>query len=108
MCPLYLALAEAIAAAFEPRAVYLWQWGGYFAPCDSVPPIVSVIINGVHFYIDPADLIYQDMKDPLSNYCQIGVASGGSGPYILGDVFLQSVVAVFDIGAAQMRFYSRD
>ncbi|POR34284.1 Putative aspartic-type endopeptidase [Tolypocladium paradoxum] len=100
-------LAEAIAMAFQPRAVYLYQWGSYFAPCDAVPPRFAIIISGVEFWINPADLMYQDLQDPLTGYCAVAIASGGSGPYILGDVFLQNVIAVFDVGAAQMRFYSR-
>lgn len=35
------------------------------------------------------------------------IASGGSGPYILGDVFLQNVLAVFDVDDAVMQFASR-
>ncbi|PHH84804.1 hypothetical protein CDD83_1347 [Cordyceps sp. RAO-2017] len=100
-------LAEAVAMAFQPRAVFLYQWGSYFAPCDAVPPRFAVVISGVEFWINPADLIFHDLKDPLTGYCAVAIASGGSGPYILGDVFLQNVVAVFDVGAAQMRFYSR-
>lgn len=65
------------------------------------------MIDGVEFWINPADMLYHDLIDPLTGYCAISVASGGSGPYILGDAFLQNVVAVFDVGAAQMRFYSR-
>ncbi|KAM0473384.1 hypothetical protein ACHAPX_008130 [Trichoderma viride] len=100
-------LAESIANSFQPRAVYLYQWGTYFAPCDAIPPHFAIIISGVEFWINPADLIYQDLVDPLTGYCAIGIASGGPGPYILGDVFLQNVLAVFDVGAAEMRFYSR-
>ncbi|KYK58439.1 eukaryotic aspartyl protease [Drechmeria coniospora] len=101
-------LAEAIAMAFQPRAVFMYQWGSYFAPCHAIPPHFAIIISGVEFWINPADLIYQDLKDPLTGYCAVAIASGGSGPYILGDVFLQNVVAVFDVGAAQMRFYARE
>jgi hypothetical protein len=101
------ALAEAIARSFEPEAVYLYNWDGYFVECNAIPPQFAVIIDGVEFWINPADLIYRDMVDPLTGYCAIGIASGGSGPYILGDVFLQNVVAVFDIGGGKMRFYPR-
>lgn len=93
--------------AFQPRAVYLYQWGSYFAPCDAIPPRFAIVIAGVDFWVNPADLMYQDFKDPLTGYCAVAIASGGLGPYILGDVFLQNVVAVFDVGAAQMRFYPR-
>jgi hypothetical protein len=101
------ALAEAIARSFEPEAVYLYNWDGYFVECNAIPPQFAVLIGGVEFWINPTDLIYRDMVDPLTGYCAIGIASGGSGPYILGDVFLQNVVAVFDIGGGKMRFYPR-
>lgn len=96
-----------MANAFEPKAVYLYQWGSYFAPCDTLPPLFAVVISGIEFHVNPADLIYKELIDPLTGYCAIAVASGGSGPYILGDAFLQSVVAVFDVGGAEMRFYGR-
>ncbi|KFA73737.1 hypothetical protein S40288_06272 [Stachybotrys chartarum IBT 40288] len=100
-------LAESIADAFQPRAVYQYQWGAYFAPCDAIPPRLAVTIAGVDFWLNPSDLMYKNLVDPLTGYCAVAVASGGSGPYILGDVFLQNVVAVFDVGAAQMRFYGK-
>ena len=87
--------------------MYLYEWGAYFAPCDAIPPRFGVVVANVSFWVDPADMIYTDLVDPLTGYCAIAVASGGSGPFILGDAFLQSVVAVFDVGGAQMRFYSR-
>lgn len=41
-------------------------------------------------------------------FCVLGVKNGyNNGPFILGDVFLNSVVAVFDIGAGEMRFAAR-
>lgn len=102
-----IALAEAIAASFEPRAVWLYQWGGYFAPCEAIAPHFAVVISGVPFRIKSADLIYRDLVDPITGFCAIAISTGGPGPYILGDVFLQNVLAVFDIGGAEMRFYSK-
>ncbi|KAM5348581.1 hypothetical protein ACJ41O_008405 [Fusarium nematophilum] len=99
-------LAETIARSFEPQAVYLYQWGAYFAPCEAIPPHFAVVVSGVHFWINSADLIYKDLVDPITGYCAIAITSGGPGPYILGDVFLQNVLAVFDVGGAEMRFYS--
>lgn len=90
-----------------PEAVYLYQWDSYFVDCDAVPPELAIIIDDVEFRINSADLIYKDLVDPMTGYCSIGIASGGAGPYILGDVFLQNVVAVFDVGGAEMRFYGR-
>lgn len=94
--------------AYQPKAVYLYQWGSYFAPCDSIPPLFAVVIGGKEFWINPADMIYRGLVDPLTGYCAVAIASGGAGPFILGDVFLQNVVAVFDVGGAEMRFYQRD
>ena len=84
------------------------QWGSYFVNCKAIPPHFAVIISGVHFWINPADLIYQELVDQSNGKCAIAISTGGSGPYILGDVFLQNVVAVFDVGGAEMRFYSRE
>ncbi|KKF94417.1 putative aspartic-type endopeptidase [Ceratocystis platani] len=100
-------LAESIAQSFSPPAIYLYQYGAYFAPCDASSPRIAIIINNVKLWLNPADLIYSDFKDSATGYCAIGVTTGGEGPYILGDVFLQSVMTVFDIGAAQMRFYGK-
>lgn len=93
--------------SFRPPATYLYQWGAYYAPCDSVPPVFGVVISGKTFYIRPNDLIFQDVVDPGTGFCAVALTTGGMGPYILGDVFLQSVLAVFDVGGAEMRFYSR-
>ncbi|KAL5606890.1 hypothetical protein BROUX41_003267 [Berkeleyomyces rouxiae] len=100
-------LAEDIAKSFNPTAIYLYQYGAYFAPCDASPPRMAIIINDVKLWLNPTDLIYHDFKDPVTGYCAIGVTTGDEGPYILGDVFLQSVMTVFDIGAAKMRFYGK-
>lgn len=101
------ALAAAINAAFKPSAIYLWMYGAYFTACDAQAPPFAVILDGLSFYINPVDLIYQGMVDPVTGLCMTAIASGGAGPYILGDVFLQNVLAVFDVGNGQMRFISR-
>lgn len=100
-------MAEYIAAAFDPPAEYVPHLGSYLASCDAVPPRVGVVIGGVEFDIRPGDLIYPDIVDPRTELCAVAIANGGAGPYILGDVFLQNVLAVFDVGAGQMRFYGR-
>ncbi|KAL2880153.1 hypothetical protein SGCOL_004538 [Colletotrichum sp. CLE4] len=100
--------AEAIARSFSPSAIYLFQYGGYFAPCDAIAPKVAVVIEGASFFINPVDLIYRGLVDPLTGYCQVGITTGGTGPYILGSVFLHNVEAYFDVGAGQVRFYGRE
>lgn len=83
------------------------MYGAYFTACDAKAPIIAIIIKGSRFYINPVDLIYRNMVDPLTGLCMTGIASGGTGPYILGDVFLQNVLAIFDVGSAKMKFISR-
>lgn len=100
-------IAEAINSAFQPAAVYLWMYGAFFTSCNARAPILAVVMKGVRFYINPVDLIFHDLVDPLTGLCMTGIASGGTGPYILGDVFLQNALAVFDVGHSQMRFISR-
>ena len=40
--------------------------------------------------------------------CSTGIADGGDGPYILGNLFLPNVIAVFNVSAAEMRFAPGD
>ncbi|KAG7114321.1 aspartic-type endopeptidase like protein [Verticillium longisporum] len=100
-------VAEAIANAFEPAAMYMFSYGGYFAPCDAIAPRIAFHIGGEKFFINPVDMMWRHLKDPLTGYCQIGISTGGSGPYILGMTFLQNVEVEFDVGAAEVRFHGR-
>jgi hypothetical protein len=102
------ALADAINQAFSPAAVYLWMYGAYFTSCTATAPPMAVVFNGTPFFINPVDLIYRNMVDPMTGLCMTGIASGGTGPFVLGDVFLQNVMATYDIGRAEMRFVGRE
>lgn len=107
---LYLptALYEDIAALYDPPAVYIEDEGASFAPCNATVPEVGVQIGGTVFWISEADLLMQDIVDPDTGYCLLGPQDGTTGPYILGDTFLNNVVAVFDVGASEMRFAAND
>ena len=67
-------------------------------------------INGTAFYINPSDLLLDSgyTDEAGQELCVTGVQDGGEGPFILGDVFLQNVVAVFDVGASEMRFAAHE
>ena len=70
--------------------------------CAARAPAFGVKIGGRNFVVNPKDMI---QKDAASGACLSAIQDGGAtGPFILGDVFLNNVVAVFDVGAAQMRF----
>lgn len=85
----------------------MWMYGAYFTSCDAIAPDVAVVMDGTKFYINPVDLIYRTLVDPLTGLCMTSIASGGSGPYILGDAFMQNALVVFDVGQAKMRFIPR-
>ncbi|KAK4152559.1 aspartic peptidase domain-containing protein [Chaetomidium leptoderma] len=100
-------LADAINASFDPPAVYMWMYGAYFTSCNAIVPQVAVVLDGINFNINPVDLLYRGLVDPLTGLCMTAIADGGSGPYILGDAFMQNALVVFDVGQAKMRFISR-
>ena len=97
-------LADAVNALYDPPAQYLEDEGGFFVDCSATAPQFGVVINGTTFNVNAADLIFQTQQDPNTGLCLTGVQEGGEGPFILGDVFLNNVVAVFDVGAAELRF----
>jgi len=102
-------IAQAINALFDPPGVYSDIYEAYLVNCNAKAPTIGVQISGQIFYIDPVDMI---LTGPGGNTCISGVDDGGSADsssvYVLGDVFLKNVIAVFDIGAAEMRFASRN
>lgn len=99
-------LTEAINAAFDPPAVYVEESGVFETDCNATPPDLAITIGGQDFHISGKELLLHGAvgKDPATGGCVTGVQVGPSGVSILGDVFLKNVVAVFDIGASQMKF----
>lgn len=97
-------LYEDLLSLYDPPAVYIDDEGAAFAPCDASVPSLGVQIGGTVFYISEADMLMQSFVDPDTGYCLIGPQDGGSGPYILGDTFMNNVISVFDVGASEMRF----
>ena len=94
-------LADDINSKFSPPAGN--DFGVYAVDCDAKIPQFAVVIGGQNFWINPRDMILND-----DGTCFSGIADGGTGPYILGDVFFKNVIAVFDVGAAEMRFAPRE
>lgn len=83
------------------------MFGSYFTSCDATPPRVAVVIDDKQFWLNPEDLMLSQLRNPLTGLCMTTISTGGSGPYILGDVFLQNVLAVFDVDDAVIQFASR-
>ncbi len=94
-------IANAVNALFVPPAVYDLNQGAYVVDCSAKAPKFGVTIGKQTFYINGLDMIL-----PSGNgTCISGVDDAGTGGLsILGDVFLKNVLAVFDVGASEMRF----
>lgn len=97
-----------LIALYDPPAIYIPEQFASFAPCNASVPKLSVQINGTVFPISEADMLMQDVVDPGTGYCLIGPQDGTTGPYILGDTFMNNVISIFDVGASEMRFIAHD
>jgi hypothetical protein len=113
-------IAAAVAKGFTPpgtRDQKSWQ---FVVNCDAIPPAFGININGTTLMVDPENMIIKGATSKGSvgalpvvtgrNKCLSTVQESGIfsfGVHILGAPFLKSVVAVFDVGAAEMRFAKR-
>ena len=59
------------------------------------------------FWTDPSSMILPYVRSAAGK-CATGIMEAYQEPYILGDVFMQGLVTVFDIGEKkEMRFAKR-
>lgn len=100
-------LAQRYNSMFKPPAAIDSYSGFYVVPCNAVAPPLGVRIGGTTFWHNPKDLVKQ--FDSSGQYCVSGIQSSNSlgGPNILGDVFLNNVLAIFDLGAKRLSFAAR-
>ncbi|KAL1296621.1 hypothetical protein AAFC00_000110 [Neodothiora populina] len=101
---IYLPQAQVqyINSAFSTPSVYDEEYGYDTIPCNATAPEFGVVIGGNTFPINAEDMILDlGLEDGM---CVSGVQNGGGAVNILGDVFLRNVIAVFDVGSAQMHF----
>ncbi|KAF2668485.1 acid protease [Microthyrium microscopicum] len=100
------AVANAINAAFDPPASQDLLMRQFIVNCNAKAPKVAMKLGGQMVWFDGEDL---KLRTGAGNTCMSGIQASRSAlqPSILGGVFLKNVVAVFDIGAAEMRFANR-
>lgn len=80
--------------------------GCYFTNCTAKAPRFGVNISGRTFWINGESLLRPFV---IPDKCSTGIARNSKGGYtILGDVFLENVLAVFDAGGPEVRFASRE
>ncbi|KAK3714966.1 hypothetical protein LTR37_007456 [Vermiconidia calcicola] len=97
-------IVEAINLAFDPPSLLV---NGFWEnDCNATAPEFAIDIAGTEFRISEQELLLNDELgyDWATGLCACGIQASPTQPYILGDTFLKNVVAVFDIGASEMRF----
>lgn len=102
-------IAENFAAVFRPRATSDNYDGSqsqiFHVDCKAEAPPLAVRIAGREFQINAEDLVI-NLGDAG---CVLAVMTfDGEELSVLGQPFLRSVLAVFDVGAGEMRFAARD
>ncbi|KAI4151574.1 MAG: hypothetical protein L6R39_002002 [Caloplaca ligustica] len=98
-------MAYSVNKQFIPLAHIDLTRGEFAVDCNAKAPRFGISIANHTFYVNPKDMVIKTQDGT----CISGVTIAGYGqPTILGDVFLKNVLAVFDIGASEMRFAARD
>ncbi|CAK7229384.1 hypothetical protein SBRCBS47491_007228 [Sporothrix bragantina] len=103
-------IAEAINQLFVPHAQLDPSQGLWTVQCDATPPSLGVQIGGKTIWTDPKSMIMtptSSRSGKSTNLCMSGIAARGDIPYILGDVFMQQLVTVFDTENHEIKFAKR-
>lgn len=107
-------LIKALYGAFAtpPQLVELHEGGPFLfaAPCDAEAPTFGIKIGGHVFEQAPRSLLIASANVTVNGtaLCALGSQPGIERAGALGVTFLSGVVAVFDVGASEMRFAERD
>lgn len=105
-------LIKALYAAFAspPELVEIQGAVLFAAPCDAEAPSFGIQIGGHVFEQSAQELLIPSANATVNGtaFCAIGSQPGIEEAGALGVTFLSSVVAVFDIGASEMRFAQRE
>ncbi|KAI4162983.1 MAG: hypothetical protein LQ342_003494 [Letrouitia transgressa] len=98
-------VSEPVNSLFDPPAALNKTKGLYEVPCHALAPRFGVHIGQQTFYINPQDMVIHSHDGT----CHTAISSSSFTDFaILGDVFLKNVLAVFDVGASEMRFAARE
>ncbi|KAI0132846.1 aspartic peptidase domain-containing protein [Xylariales sp. AK1849] len=104
----YVPDSEAVAAnaLFDPPGS-LDPAAGFLVQCNATAPAFGAVIAGQTFWTNPSDMFAPNAALP-AGMCQSAIQPGGApGHYILGESFLENVLAVFDVGQLKIGFKAR-
>ncbi len=92
---------------FTPRAQYDPDQQAWFVRCNAKPPSFGIQIGGHMLWTDPESMILSRVRDRASGLCLSGIGVTSGFPYILGDVFMQQLITVFDTSKMEIQFAKR-
>jgi hypothetical protein len=99
--PAYLATSINGGNAWKPPAWKNDDTDQWMVNCNATPPKVGMRFGNKTIYYAPEDMIFMGRRD----VCVSGIQPGNAS--IVGGSFLKNIVAVFDVGAAQIRLAQR-
>lgn len=81
----------------------------WFVKCDAKAPAFGIQIGGKMIWTDPSSMILPKVTTMSRNgiMCATGIGSTNGWPYILGDTFMQGLVAITDVQKMELRFAKR-
>ncbi len=80
--------------------------GMFFVRCTATPPSFGIQIGGKMVWTDPSSMILPQLRTS-GGLCASGIGATSGRPYILGDTFMQGLVAVTDVDKMELRFAKR-
>ena len=101
------AISIAVNALFDPPALYDANADGFYVNCSAKAPEFGVQIGEQTFFLNAKDLIIP-AGSAEGTLCLTSIGDAGYGSSILGAPFFKNVLAVFDVGASEMRFAARE
>lgn len=104
-------LVDLVYSTFSttPQLVDIEGSSMFAAACDDEVPSFGIQIDNQVFNLAAQDIMISSMNTTMNGIilCGLGIQPGAEEAGALGDPFLSSVIAVFDIGASEMRFARR-
>ena len=98
-------VASAVFAAYSPPAWLDSATDFWMVDCNATAAVFGVQVGKKVLYANAQDMIVAVTSD--RSQCISGVQPDYGGLSILGDVWMKSVVSVFDLRTFQMRFAAR-